>query len=63
MNSVGKEPSHWKLGLFYYNKEDRRIFPPKRFGFGWTVNFANPLSVSVFLLILIIIGLISQLLK
>ncbi len=63
MNSVDKEPSHWKFGLFYYNKEDKRIFPPKRFGFGWTVNFANPLSVSVFLLILIIIGLISRWLK
>ncbi|MCA6067302.1 DUF5808 domain-containing protein [Chryseobacterium sp. RG1] len=63
MNNVDKESSHWKFGLFYYNKEDKRIFPPKRFEFGWTVNFANPLSVSVFLLILIIIGLISQLLK
>jgi uncharacterized membrane protein len=63
MNSLNNESSHWKLGLFYYNKEDKRIFPPKRFGLGWTVNFANPLSVSAFLLILIIIGFISQLLK
>lgn len=63
MNNVDKESSHWKFGLFYYNKEDKRIFSPKRFELGWTVNFANPLSVSVFLLILIIIGLISQLLK
>jgi len=63
MSHIDKESSHWKLGLFYYNKEDKRIFPPKRFGLGWTINFANPLSVSAFLLILIIIGLISQLLK
>ncbi|MCE3075010.1 DUF5808 domain-containing protein [Chryseobacterium gwangjuense] len=63
MNSADKESSHWKFGLFYYNKEDKRIFSPKRFGLGWTINFANPLSVSAFLLILIIIGLISQLLK
>jgi len=63
MNSVDKEPSHWKFGLFYYNKEDKRIFPPKRFGFGWTINFANPISIFAFLLILMIIGLISQLLK
>jgi len=63
VNNTDKESSYWKFGLFYYNKEDKRIFPPKRFGFGWTVNFANPLSVSAFLLILIIIGLISQWLK
>lgn len=63
MNNVDKESSHWKFGLFYYNKEDKRIFSPKRFELGWTVNFANPLSVSAFLLILMIIGLISQLLK
>jgi uncharacterized membrane protein len=62
MNSVDKEPSHWKFGLFY-NKEDKRIFPPKRFGFGWTINFANPLSVSAFLLILMIIGLLARFLK
>ncbi|KIC62469.1 DUF5808 domain-containing protein [Chryseobacterium taiwanense] len=59
MNGLNEKSSHWKFGFFYYNKEDKRIFPPKRFGFGWTVNFANPLSVSLFLLILIIIGLIS----
>ncbi|WP_426274738.1 DUF5808 domain-containing protein [Chryseobacterium sp. S-02] len=35
MNNVDKESSHWKFGLFYYNKEDKRIFPPKRFGLGW----------------------------
>ncbi|WP_326981676.1 DUF5808 domain-containing protein [Chryseobacterium sp. MYb264] len=62
MNSFDKDSEHWKFGLFYYNKEDKRIFPPKRFGWGWTVNFANPLSVSVFLLILIAIGIITWLL-
>ena len=24
-----KDPDNWKWGLFYYNKEDKRIFPPK----------------------------------
>ncbi|WEK68685.1 MAG: DUF5808 domain-containing protein [Candidatus Chryseobacterium colombiense] len=63
MNNEDKESSHWKFGLFYYNKEDKRIFPPKRFGYGWTINFANPLSISAFLLILVIIGVISLLLN
>jgi len=39
------DPENWKLGIFYYNKLDKRIFPPKRMKyFGWTVNFANPYS-------------------
>jgi uncharacterized membrane protein len=41
-----KDPNNWICGIFYYNKEDKRIFPPKRIEWtGWTVNFANPKSV------------------
>jgi hypothetical protein len=29
-----KDPNNWTLGLFYYNKEDKRIFPQKRMA-GW----------------------------
>lgn len=40
------DPGNWKLGIFYFNKADKRIFPPKRIrGLGWTVNFANPISI------------------
>lgn len=40
------DPSNWKWGIFYYNPADKRIFPPKRFkALGWTVNFANPISI------------------
>jgi uncharacterized membrane protein len=43
-----KDPKNWKLGVFYFNREDKRIFPPKRLSFlGWTINFANPLSVLI----------------
>ncbi|SDI30758.1 hypothetical protein SAMN05421846_10683 [Chryseobacterium taeanense] len=52
--------SFWKLGIFYYNKKDKRLFPPKRTGLGWTVNFANPFSVTLFILILIAIILITK---
>ena len=34
----------WKLGQFYFNKEDPSIFIEKRFGVGWTNNWAHPLS-------------------
>jgi hypothetical protein len=31
--------NNWKLGIFYYNKEDK-LLPPKRIAWaGWTVNF------------------------
>ncbi|MGO4818135.1 DUF5808 domain-containing protein [Flavobacterium sp. W22_SRS_FP1] len=45
--------------MFYYNKADKRIFPPKRMAWaGWTVNFANSISVAVFLIVIIgIIGI------
>ncbi len=40
-----KDPTNWKLGIFYFNREDKRIFPPKRIAMlGWTINFANPFS-------------------
>jgi uncharacterized membrane protein len=46
-----KDPNNWKWGMFYFNKEDHRILPPKRIEWmGWTVNFANPRSVIAFLI-------------
>lgn len=38
------DDEHWKLGQFYFNKEDPTIFIEKRFGIGWTNNWAHPLS-------------------
>lgn len=34
--------SAWKLGLFYFNPADPALFVEKRFGVGYTVNFARP---------------------
>lgn len=33
---------NWRLGVFYYNPDDPAPFVPKRFGLGWTINFAHP---------------------
>jgi len=56
-----KDPDNWKLGIFYFNKEDKRIFPPKRKAqFGWTVNFANPLSVLAIVVIIALAILITK---
>ena len=50
-----QDPNNWIWGIFYYNKEDNRIFPPKRIAWmGWTVNFANPISVSIFLILILL---------
>jgi uncharacterized membrane protein len=48
------DPNNWKWGVFYYNRDDKRIFPPKRSGLGWTINFANPYSVLAFLAVIAI---------
>lgn len=38
------DDQYWKLGQFYFNKEDPSLFLEKRFGVGWTNNGAHPLS-------------------
>jgi len=38
----------WKLGVFYFNPDDPALFVEKRFGIGWTLNFANRKSILVF---------------
>jgi len=42
--------SAWS-GPFYSNREDPSIFVPKRYGIGYTLNFANPWSWVVLFLI------------
>lgn len=42
----------WKLGQFYFNRNDPSLFVEKRFGIGWTINFARPLAWGILLGIL-----------
>ncbi len=28
------DPNNWKFGIFYFNRADKRIFPPKKLR-GW----------------------------
>ncbi|MBN2853902.1 MAG: DUF1648 domain-containing protein [Clostridia bacterium] len=49
------DDSNWKAGLYYVNRNDPSLFVPKRFGIGMTLNFGNPLS---WIVMLIIIGFI-----
>ena len=51
-----KDPDNWVLGIFYFNRADKRIFPPKKFkAMGWTVNFANPYSLIMLACIAVIL--------
>ena len=59
-----KDPNNWKWRIFYFNKDDKRIFPPKRNKYlGWTVNFANPISIITLIAITAISIIISRYLK
>lgn len=33
-----------KLGVFYFNRDDSSVVVDKRFGIGYTMNFAQPLA-------------------
>lgn len=53
------DDQYWKGGIFYFNSNDPSIFVEKRFGIGWTLNFANPLGYLIVLVPLLLIILIS----
>ncbi|SDK27249.1 DUF1648 domain-containing protein [Sediminibacillus albus] len=53
---------YWKLGQIYYNKKDPALFLEKRFGIGWTINFARPLAWTVLVLIVLLAIAIPMLL-
>lgn len=49
-NDWNSNDEYWIWGIFYYNKEDKRLFPPKRNPWmGFTTNFANPKSILALL--------------
>ncbi len=48
------DDSLWKAGVAYWNKNDPRIMVPKRFGVGYTINFAHPAGKVILALIIAI---------
>ncbi len=53
------DPNNWIWGIFYFNKEDLRIFPPKKIEWmGSTINFANPRSILALIIALAFFGMI-----
>jgi uncharacterized membrane protein len=48
-------PNKWKFGIFYCNKDDKRIFAPKHVKqLGWTINFAHWQSWLILLIVILI---------
>ena len=56
-----KKKSNYYFGIIYWDPQDKRIFVPKRFGFGWTINFANPFGVIILIAIITVITLLTKL--
>lgn len=59
--SGGDSGQYWKMGMFYFNRDDAALFVEKRFGVGYTLNFARPaawLFMAVIVLLPLTIGLI-----
>ncbi len=51
--------NHWRLGVFYFNRQDRRLLVPKRHGIGMTLNFGH---LAAWVIIGLIVLLVSRLL-
>jgi uncharacterized membrane protein len=47
------EDRFWKLGVFYFNSDDPAVMVEKRFGIGYTMNFAHPVAWVIILLVLV----------
>ena len=56
----------WKAGMFYVNPDDPAVFVEKRFGIGYTLNFARPAAwllmgaVLAVALVTVVMGLLSS---
>jgi uncharacterized membrane protein len=56
------EPKNWKLGVFYFNKNDKRVFVDKpNPNYGITLNFANPKAYLTVIISFLFFGFILYL--
>jgi len=55
------DDKYWILGQFYFNPDDPALFLEKRFGIGWTLNFARPLAWIIFLAPILVVVLLVYL--
>jgi uncharacterized membrane protein len=43
---------YWRLGIIYFNRHDPAVLVEKRFGLGYSLNFARPIAWIIVLLVL-----------
>ncbi|MBC1501782.1 DUF1648 domain-containing protein [Listeria weihenstephanensis] len=55
---IRDDDANWKLGVFYFNRQDPAVFVEKRFGVGWTINMARPAAWLSFVAIIAVIVII-----
>jgi uncharacterized membrane protein len=48
------EDGNWLLGVFYFNRDDPSVLIEKRFGIGYTLNFARPISWVIIIAVLLL---------
>jgi len=48
------EDRFWKLGVFYFNRDDPSVMVEKRFGIGYTVNFSRPVAWIIILRLVLV---------
>ena len=55
MNELDKDDKYWIWGLIYYNTSDSKLLVSKRYGWGWTFNFAHK---ATWIYLLVVVGII-----
>lgn len=60
-NQWNNDSDNWVWGIFYCNKNDKRLLLPKRKPtFGFTVNFANPKTYLFIAALILLIGFLTR---
>ncbi|POS02309.1 hypothetical protein Q361_10428 [Flavobacterium croceum DSM 17960] len=59
INAWRNDATNWKMGMFYYNKQDNRLFVDKKNpNLGFTLNFAHSKSYWFFVGAVLFFGLV-----
>lgn len=54
------DPEYYKLGIFYFNPQDKRVILPKMNAkLGWTLNFASPITYIIIVAFVLLLVLVS----
>ena len=52
---IDMDSRHWKLLIFYFNRENPKLVVPKRTGLPFTLNFGRPAAWAITAIILAIV--------